>query len=189
MMEGAHRPGSSPAARARRGLADPHAVAENRENGETAENAETLHRAPTASAPETLKHETAAASHGRAETVKHAPGQASRIALRIARETVKQSRKTQSGEDLTCFTPHGPAHPPETVLHQTDTACETLKHPSVPVSGTAWDGTREFPKTVKIAETLKSAGMPVPPCAGPARGRRRPPPFLLSCPDDHGRVG
>ena len=138
--------------------------------------------------PETLKHETPA-SCSRAETVKHAPGETARIAPRLARETVKQSRKTQSGEGLTCFTLHGPAHSPETVLHQTDTVCETLKHPSVPVSGTAWGGTREIPKTVKTAETLRSAGKPVPPRAGPARGRRRSRPFLLSCPGDHGRAG
>jgi len=145
MMDGADILISPPARRARRGPADPCEMAENREkpenaenreNAETAENGEPLKRTPTASAPETLKHETAPASCGKAETVKHTSGRASWISPRTARETVKQPLKIQADEGLTCFTPHAPAPPPETPPHRWSTRRETLKHP--PAASSDW---------------------------------------------------
>jgi len=109
---------------------------ETAESGENAENGETLKRVRTASAPETLKHETAPASRDSAETVKHVLGGCG-IALRTACETVKQRQETQPGKGLGCFTPNTPIAPPETVPHRWSTRRETLKHPPVASSGCA----------------------------------------------------
>ena len=149
MMADAHRSGSSPAYRARRPPADPCAATENAENrktgetaenGEKAENGETLHRARAASAPETRKHETAPASCGRAETVKHVTTRPAAIAIRTACETLKQSQETQPGKALGCFAPtmaQGLLRWRPATDAAPRMAGETLKHRAAPFPGAA----------------------------------------------------
>jgi len=136
---------------------------ENPENGETLKTVETvrttktLKHAPAASSCETLKQALPPASRGDVEAVKHTPERPCQITLRRAHETVKQPRKMQSGEDVTCFTPRVPASPPETVPRRGGAAREALKLPSVPVSGGARRGTREILETVKTLKTVKTS--------------------------------
>jgi len=111
---------------------------ENRENGETAENCETLKTVKlaralphnsTTPACETLKHKTPPAPCSSAETVKHIPGRRRGIAPCTVCETLKQRRKIQASEGVTCFTPASIADPSETAPHPYDSVGETLKRP------------------------------------------------------------
>jgi len=139
-----------------RGVAETREKPENTENRETAENGEKaengenagiretpktvkrlkavktagpLPHALAAQTRETLKQESPPASRDGPETVKHNPGRRREMALCTTRETLKQRRKTQVREGLTCFTPASPAGSPETAPHPYDSVGETLKRP------------------------------------------------------------
>jgi hypothetical protein len=139
MMADAHIPGSSPAHRACSPPADPREAdkngetpenAEARENGETLKTAKTPSHNPIAPACETLKQETVPASRGGAGAVTQAPARRRGISQRTVRETLKQRRKFQANEGITCFTANAPAGYPEMALRRYDIVGETLKHPA-----------------------------------------------------------